>query len=215
MSPHLSTDDLIARLAASPAPAPLRAGWAVLGMAAATAFGTVLATALFGLAPRPAPLAAMADPVVLAKTALPVLAAGLALVAALRAARPATASRAWLVGLPALAAAMLLAASARTTPTPDLLAAIAGQSAAACMMTVTSLAMLPLAMGLAGLRRGASTRPALSGWLVGLAAGGGAAAVYSAFCTEDSPMFFVTWYGLGMLVAAAVGAAAGHRILRW
>lgn len=216
MTTRLSTDDLIARLADAPPPAPLRAGRAALGMAAMTGFGIVLGVVLFGLSLRAAPLATMAaDPVVLAKTALPLLAAALAGVAALRSVRPGMPSRGWLVWVPALAAGMLFVASARATPAPELLSAIAAPSAAACLLAVSSLAVLPLAMGIAGLRRGASTRPALSGALVGLAAGGGAAAVYALFCTEDSPLFFVTWYGAAMLLSAAAGALAGHRVLRW
>lgn len=215
MKRTLSTDALIDRIATAPPPAPLRAGRVAVGMAGLVALGVVTGMALFGLSPRAAPLAAMADPVVLAKSVLPLLAAGCAVAAALRGARPGTAPRAWLVWLPALAAAGLVAAAARATPPPGLWPAIAGQSAAACLLTVTALAALPLAMGIAGLRRGASTRPVLSGGMVGLAAGGGAASAYALFCTEDQPLFFVTWYGLAMLLSAAAGAVAGHRHLRW
>lgn len=216
MTLRLSTDDLIARLADTPPPAPLRGGRAALAMAAMTGVGIGMGVALFGLSLRPAPLATMAaDPAVLAKTALPLVIAALAMAAALRSARPGMASRGWLVGVPALGALAMAAAAARAIPAPELLSAIAGHSAAACLLAVASLAVLPLAMGIAALRRGASTRPALSGALIGLAAGGGAAAVYALFCTEDSPLFFVTWYGAAMLLSAAAGALAGHRVLRW
>ena len=73
----------------------------------------------------------------------------------------------------------------------------------------------PLGAGLWALRRGASTRPARTGALLGLAVGALATVGYSLHCTEDSPMFYVTWYGLGMGISAALGALAGRRLLRW
>jgi hypothetical protein len=65
------------------------------------------------------------------------------------------------------------------------------------------------------LRSGASTRPALTGAVGGLLAGAAAAAVYSLHCTEDSPLFYAFWYLLAVVVVAAIGAAAGSRVLRW
>jgi hypothetical protein len=46
-------------------------------------------------------------------------------------------------------------------------------------------------------------------------AAGFATSVYSLVCTEDSPLFYVTWYGLGILLVAGLGAALGARLLRW
>ncbi|HBT01009.1 MAG TPA: hypothetical protein DEB47_14365 [Citreicella sp.] len=71
------------------------------------------------------------------------------------------------------------------------------------------------AAGLALLRRGAPTRPVLSGALTGLAASAGTAAGYALHCTEDSPLFYVSWYGLALCLASALGAWLGHRHLRW
>jgi hypothetical protein len=42
-----------------------------------------------------------------------------------------------------------------------------------------------------------------------------AAAGYALVCTEDSRLFFVTWYGLGIVLGGALGAAAGIQVLRW
>ena len=65
-----------------------------------------------------------------------------------------------------------------------------GQSNGQCLVFI-SLMSLPLLAGtLWALRRGASTRPALSGALAGLLSGGAAAVVYSLHCTEDSPLFY-------------------------
>jgi hypothetical protein len=68
---------------------------------------------------------------------------------------------------------------------------------------------------LAPRRRGATTAPALAGFVAGLAGSGLAAAIYTLHCTEDSPLFYVTWYGLAISTIAAVSAALGSRLLRW
>jgi hypothetical protein len=65
------------------------------------------------------------------------------------------------------------------------------------------------------LRDGAPLRPALAGAAAGLVAGGLAATLYAAHCTDDSPLFVTTWYGIAVMVIAGVGALAGARWLRW
>ena len=57
--------------------------------------------------------------------------------------------------------------------------------------------------------------PGLSGALAGLLAGGVGAARYAIHCTEDSPLFYATWYGIAILLATGIGAVAGRRVLRW
>jgi hypothetical protein len=92
---------------------------------------------------------------------------------------------------------------------------IMGQTALACLVSVTVLSALPLAVGLWLMRHGAPTRPALSGALLGLAAGAGVTAGYALHCPDDSPLFFVLWYGLAMCLPTGFGALLGHRFLRW
>ena len=74
---------------------------------------------------------------------------------------------------------------------------------------------LPLVLALWALRQGAPSRPALTGFLCGLLAGGLGAAAYAANCPDDSPFFVATWYPVGILGLGLVGAVAGHRLLRW
>jgi hypothetical protein len=215
MTQRLSTDDLIARLAAAPPPPALRPARVGLAMSGLTAVGLVAAMMLAGLVPRMAPLAAMADPHIAAKTLLPLAVAILALAAATRSARPGTVPRGWLTALPALVALGLFAGAARGLPGDRVLPAVMGYSAALCLTAVTAVSLAPIVAGLALMRLGAPTRPALSGGLVGLTAGGLSAAGYALFCTQDSPLFYVTWYGLGIMSAGLVGAVAGARVLRW
>ncbi|MBL7372919.1 DUF1109 family protein, partial [Escherichia coli] len=42
-----------------------------------------------------------------------------------------------------------------------------------------------------------------------------AATVYCIHCPEVSAIFVLTWYSLGILLAASIGALLGPRLLRW
>ena len=90
-----------------------------------------------------------------------------------------------------------------------------GSNALVCLIAIPTLAIAPLAVVLAILRSGAPASPALAGGAAGLLAAAAAAALYAFHCFDDSPLFVVTWYALAALPVVAVGAAAGHRLLRW
>jgi hypothetical protein len=38
---------------------------------------------------------------------------------------------------------------------------------------------------------------------------------YAMHCIEDSPLFYITWYGLAIGGVAAVSTLIGARVLRW
>ena len=90
-----------------------------------------------------------------------------------------------------------------------------GTNATWCLRLIPLLAAAPLVACLAALHQAAPTRPALSGAVAGLLAGGIGAGLYALHCTDDSPLFVATWYGLAVLSITALGALAGSRILRW
>jgi hypothetical protein len=213
----MKTEDLIAELAAAPAAAPPT----TLERRAALGVGlgvlVTLALFLWTLGPRPGLAAALADPVVAAKTVLPLVLGGMALVLSLRAARPgvpggALARAVWAV--PVAVAGLVLWAFAATPPEARM-AAFIGHSIAVCLPAVVILS-LPIYAGLvAALRSGAPVRPALSGALAGLAAGGIACGIYSTFCVEDTPLFYGVWYSLAVCLATGLGAVIGARALRW
>ena len=92
---------------------------------------------------------------------------------------------------------------------------LVGSNARFCLTLIPLMAAGPLALFIVALRRGAPARPGLAGAVAGLAASGIAATFYAANCTDDSPLFVMTWYPLATAVVVAAGAAAGMRFLRW
>lgn len=92
---------------------------------------------------------------------------------------------------------------------------LVGQNARLCLTLIPLLAIGPLACLLAALRHGAPSRPGMAGAVAGLAASGIAATFYAASCTDDSPLFVVTWYPMATLIVAVTGYLIGRKLLRW
>lgn len=212
MTDRQSTDDLIRDLAAAPLPARFSAVAAVLGMAGLLAGGLALCFAGFGL--RADLAAAWALLPVQAKTALPALLSVTAIWLALGSARPEGRVVLWPLAVPLVPAFAMVALRIANADGP-LAAEAVGQTALACLGSIATLSAVPLAFGILLVRRAAPTRPVLTGALLGLATGSAAAAGYALHCTEDSPLFFVAWYGLAIAITGVFGAWLGHRVLRW
>ncbi len=92
---------------------------------------------------------------------------------------------------------------------------IIGTNAQNCLTLIPLLSIGPLVCLLLALRNGASTRPGLAGAIAGLAASGIAATFYATNCTDDSPLFVVTWYPVATGFVAFIGYLSGLRFLRW
>ena len=90
-----------------------------------------------------------------------------------------------------------------------------GHFSSFCLFFVPTLAIAPLAAILYSVRQGAPENPGTAGAVAGLAAGGIAAAIYAWHCPDDSPLFLVTWYSIGILIATGAGFLLGKRVLRW
>jgi hypothetical protein len=211
----MSTDDLIQRLAADPLPGPSVRRSVVVAVVPALAAALILLALGWGF--RANLVEAMAHPIVAMKLVLPLLAALTGIGGALRLARPdgqandATAAL-LLLGVMALG---LVALGLAQTPPQAWGAAIRGNTLVACLLSIPTLAALPTMALLMTLRRGASLAPVQSGALAGLGGGAAAAALYALHCPEDNPLFYVPWYGTGILVAGAAGAVLGRWLLRW
>lgn len=118
-----------------------------------------------------------------------------------------------------LAGPAILAASVAiefwTLPATGWSMAATGKNGLLCLTVIPALGIVPLGLIVAALRRGAPTRPGLAGFCAGILAGGIAATLYAANCTDDSPLFVATWYPIAIGVLAVVGSLLGHRFARW
>ncbi|HEV7305511.1 NrsF family protein [Ensifer sp.] len=94
-------------------------------------------------------------------------------------------------------------------------ARLIGTNSVLCLTFIPLIGLSPLGLFLLALRHGAPSRPALSGALAGLAAGGIAATFYAAHCPDDSPLFIATWYTIAILGLSLIGSVAGRWVARW
>ncbi len=92
---------------------------------------------------------------------------------------------------------------------------LVGNNWRTCLIAIPLMSLPLLAAALLGLRHGAPTRPAATGAIAGLLSAGLAATLYASHCTDDSPLFVVTWYTTATALVTAIGALAGSRVLRF
>ncbi|MCX5477624.1 DUF1109 domain-containing protein [Kaistia geumhonensis] len=211
----MRTDDLIRAMAEDErrAPAPARA---VALLLPAGLIGAALLFVLF-LRVRPDLAGAMMTPRLMVKFGFTVSLAIAAMAVVLAMVRPGqrSAPRAVALFLPfgilALGVAGELGAMGPDSWMPGLM----GHNARYCVVLVPLMAAPVLAALLIAFRQGAPTRPALAGAVAGLAAGGIGATLYAFHCTDDSPLFVLVWYGIGIAAVTAVGAVIGRRLLAW
>jgi hypothetical protein len=214
----MKTDDLIRTLAGDVASeAPRTPGGLLRGLAVATAASSLFVGALIVTLLSPSPH--LRDGVGLSIAVTVAVAATLAVPAFAAAAasfRPEVGIRPWqLLVIPAvLLLAGTLAEMARF-PASTWTTRMLGSDPLTCFAFVAVLALPILGAGLLALRAGAPANPRQTGAAVGLLAGAVTMALYGLHCPEDSLMFVAIWHVPAVLLAAAIGAACGHRLLRW
>lgn len=84
-----------------------------------------------------------------------------------------------------------------------------------CIVCIPLFAILPFALLIWALSRGAPTELALTGTIAGLVAGALGAAAYSLHCPDDSLPFVAIWYAGSILFCALIGRSLGPPLLRW
>lgn len=109
------------------------------------------------------------------------------------------------------AAVLVLAATELAATEPDW----PGATWVRCLTAIALLTPVTFAAAVMACRSLAPTRPRLTGALAGLFAAGAAASAYALWCPETNATFLLTWYAGPILVAGAVGALLGPRLLRW
>ena len=119
------------------------------------------------------------------------------------------------LALPVLGMWALAVAALMQAPTRSRIPLVLGHTALVCPWLIAFLAA-PLFVALIWAMRGfAPTRLRLAGAAAGLASGAGGALVYTLHCPELAAPFIGTWYLIGMLIPASLGAGLGPRLLRW
>ncbi|MGC2221083.1 MAG: NrsF family protein [Methylocella sp.] len=212
----MKTGDLIRALAADSEVHPMPPGRALaLALIPGVAIALSLHFAILGL--RPHLFALLGEPRLLFKLCLTSLLVALSGPLVLRLVRPGAGVRRLtllLAIVPALLAAANLA-ELLAVPAAEWGQRLVGTNAIFCLKTIPFLAAAPLVAVLLALRQGAPEHPALAGAAAGLFAGAIGAACYATHCPDDSPLFVAAWYTLGIGIVAAIGTAAGTRLLRW
>ncbi len=135
----------------------------------------------------------------------------------LRLSRPDVAPGSMLAWLAAPVVILLIAVAIElsTVPSAQWGAKLVGRNWYHCLSLIPVFSLPPLAALIVALREGAPQRPALTGALAGAAAAGVAATIYATNCTDDSPLFVITWYPIATGIVAGAGALAGARWLKW
>ena len=213
----MNTDELITLLAADVRPVARGAvGWLLARGVMVGAFAsTLLIAATLGF--RPDLWLAMHGATFWMKWGYTISLATVAIAVTARLARPDSGSlrRLWLIAIPVLALAVAGVGELIRTPRSEWLEMWLGHTWSKCPWLVLMLAV-PIFIGLLwSFRRLAPTRLRAAGAAAGLAAGALSATVYCLHCPEVSAIFVLTWYSLGILLAASLGAVVGPRLLRW
>jgi hypothetical protein len=139
----------------------------------------------------------------------------IAMVARLARPEPVSLRRFWPVVIPFVLLAVVAIAEMVHVAPGGWIAMWLGQTWQKCPWLVLTLSA-PIFIGLLwSFRRLAPTRLRAAGAAAGLAAGAWAATLYCLHCPEVSALFVLTWYTLGIVLAAGLGALVGPRVLRW
>lgn len=212
----MKTDDLITALVADRSAKPPNPRAAIM---AAAAGGAVIAAVLFLsiIGFRNDIAAAVETYRFLFKFVVTLTLAASAITLALQVLRPEASPGRWLWVIAIAPGLLLLAAVVELVvmPSATWMPRLIGTNARVCLTVIPLLSIVPLTAFLWALRQGAPAKPGLAGALAGLGAGAIAATLYASHCTDDSPLFVITWYSLAIGLVTLVGYLAGKRWLAW
>jgi hypothetical protein len=212
----VETDQLIRTLAADNSERSRPVGFVLaLALVAAAPVSVVMFFATLGV--RPDVMTAMHNPFFDLKFAVTLALAISAIAISLHLSRPEALLRGWALLL-LVPAGLLAAGIGGEMMMPQrlpMMTRLVGHNSRACMTAIPLMSLPLLAGALYGLRHGAPTRPAVAGAIAGLLSAGLAATLYASHCTDDSPLFVMTWYSIAAALVTAIGALVGSRVLRF
>ncbi|WP_298252355.1 DUF1109 domain-containing protein [Bradyrhizobium sp.] len=212
----METEQLIRTLAADN-PHRVRPVGFVLALALLAAAPVSLAMFLITLGVRPDVMTAMHNPFFDLKFLITLALAISAIAVGLHLSRPEASlrDRGWLLLIPIGIVAAGIAGEMMMPQRLPMMTRLIGHNSRVCTLAIPLLSLPLLAGTLIGLRHGAPARPALAGAMAGLISAGFAATLYASHCTDDSPLFVVTWYTIATAIVTAAGALIGAKVLRF
>jgi hypothetical protein len=214
----MKTDDLVGLLSTNLEPVDRNAVDRTLCVAIAAGAIVALGVAVVGLGFRADLVTARALMFLAVKLAFAIGIVGLALLYLTRLARPGgerKISPALLVAVPFLIIMVLAAISLGSAPRSHWEKMIVGDEWLECLLSIPIIAIVPFAVSIWAVRKGAPTNLSRTGAFAGLIAGGISATAYALHCTDDSLPFIAVWYGGTIVLCTLAGAALGPRLLRW
>jgi hypothetical protein len=213
----MKTDELVALLSTNVEPIERNSIVRTLCVAVATAIVVALGLAFVGLGIRSDLTTTRALVFLAIKLAFAIGIVGLALVYLTRLARPGgeRTTSPFPIALPFLVVMFLAAISLGSAPRTHWDRMIVGDQWLECLLSIPIIAIVPFAVSIWAVRRGAPTNLARAGAFAGLIAGGVSAMAYALHCTDDSLPFIAVWYGGTIVLCTLAGAALGPRLLRW
>jgi len=213
----MKTDELVSLLATNPG--TVQRGLPERRFAAALGCGTLAALLLlaFTMGVRTDIADAARLPMFWVKLAFPAALAAAAVLATIRLSRPGARLGRVSIALaaPLVVIWLLSIMSMLNAPSGDYARLMFGNTWLSCPFNISFLSAPAFVMLFWALRELAPTRLALAGAAAGFVAGAVGALAYSLYCSEMAAPFIGTWYVLGMLIPAALGAVLGPRLLRW
>jgi len=213
----MKTDDLVALLSTNLEPVDRSPVVRALCIALAIGIVVALGIAFVGLGVRSDLTTTRALIFLAVKLAFAIGIVGLAMVYLTRLARPGGERKtsSFLVALPFLVVVLLAAVSLGSAPRAHWDRMIVGGEWLECLLSIPIIAIVPFAVSIWAVRKGAPTNLARAGAFAGLVAGGVSAIAYALHCTDDSLPFIAVWYGGTIVLCTLAGAALGPRLLRW
>jgi hypothetical protein len=212
----METEQLIRTLAADNTEPARPVGFVLaLALVAAAPVSVLMFVATLGV--RPDVMTAMHNPFFDLKFAVTLALAISAVVLSLHLSRPEALLRGWalLLLVPAGILAAGIGGEMMMPQRLPMMTRLVGNNSRACMTAIPLMSLPLLAGALYGLRHGAPSRPAVAGAVAGMMSAGLAATLYASHCTDDSPLFVMTWYSVATALVAAIGAWVGSRVLRF
>jgi len=213
----MKTDDLIHLLAEDLAPVVRRQVVQRYAVAIATALpvSALLMWTLLGV--RVDLSSAVALPMFWIKLAFPAALAAMALPMVKRVSLPGNTLGRWPAGvaLPVVVMWGLAAWRFQSVPVDQDAQLLLGQTWSVCPWLIMLLSAPIFVAVFTAMRALAPIQLRQAGLVAGLLSGSIGAMVYSLHCPEMEPAFLGTWYLMGILLTAGIGALLGKAMLRW